>query len=91
MHDPASLLLYGRDQSLLHTRKLVLEIGGDNVSITTNASQVRQILNSSSIDLLVLCQTLQVDECDELAQLTRIAWPDTKVLVLEGGRRGCTI
>lgn len=81
--------MYGVDPQLLRLRKLVLETVGHSVRIASSGDQVRRIIETSQIDLLLLCHTLPTEECNNLIKVAQDAWPWIKVLVLVGTRTGC--
>jgi hypothetical protein len=56
------VLIYGHDLILLQTRELILKRAGFDVCVTELPGQVRTILATRQIDLLILCQT--VDEVE---------------------------
>jgi len=86
MHHSAAIVIYGRDSSLLALRKLVLEPSGYFVRVTTSAGTLRDYLDDSFVDLLLLCQTLPTKEANELVKIAHTAWPWTNILAMQGGR-----
>jgi DNA-binding response OmpR family regulator len=82
MPNPARILVYGRDPSLLETRQLVLRTLGGTVLATTDVEFARSILTQEVPHLLVLCYALSPEEraaiLDSVEQLPR----KLKVLIL---------
>ena len=62
MSNPARILVYGRDPSLLETRQLVLQTIGGTVLATRELEFARDVLTKEEADLVVLCYTLSPDE-----------------------------
>jgi len=88
MHNPAFILLYGKDKKLLRLRAMVLELGDNEVSLTTGAELARAILATSRVDVLVLCHTLDPTEREQLVAEVMVDYPMTKLLVLGTGAGG---
>ena len=82
MSNPARILVFGRDSSLLETRQLVLETIGGIVNATTKLDQARLLLAHSAPDLLILCYTLSPDDRSAILGIVRKIRPELKVLVL---------
>lgn len=82
MSNPARILVFGRDSSLLETRQLVLETIGGIVDATTKLDQARLLLAHSAPDLLILCYTLSPDDRSTILGTVRKIRPELKVLVL---------
>jgi hypothetical protein len=79
------LLMYGHDAALLNTRQMVLQRTGNDVFATTRLTEVEEFLKTKSIDLLVLCHTLSVDERKSTLALIPCLCAETKALVLVAG------
>jgi CheY-like chemotaxis protein len=90
MEPPVVVLMYGLDSDLMRTRKMLLENSGYFVHLTTSGDEAKRLLDSTKIDLLLLCQTLPTDDCDRILRLVPSLWPWTKTLVLQGGWDGCS-
>ena len=86
MVGPAHLLLYGVDVKLLDTRRLVLESEGYQVTAINDPFSLDPYLSTTPFDLLILCHTLQPDECRRIASLARLRWPAISTLELSLGR-----
>jgi DNA-binding response OmpR family regulator len=63
MKNPPAVLLYGHDEILLFTRRLIFEGAGYQVSVAQELPQVSQLLDREHIDLIVLCYSLTRTEC----------------------------
>jgi hypothetical protein len=79
-------LFSGRDTVLFETRRMVLETNGYLVRAASDLSTVRQTINAHRIDLLILCHSLSMEECNRAMAHPSFA---TKSLVLMAGDRGC--
>jgi DNA-binding NtrC family response regulator len=80
--ESAAILVYGRDDRLLETRRWVLERSGLKVCTTTELSDVEQILATEPIVLFVLCHTLSPEESDASLLKAHALRPQMKNLVL---------
>jgi len=83
MRSPANILAIGRDSGLLEVRALLLRSGGDSVTHAMALDAAKGIINSTHIDLMVLCQTVPNGERMELILYMRAMMPQGKVLVLQ--------
>jgi len=79
--NPTSILIYGRDPSLLETRQWVLQSRGYRVLAITNLSALRSVPPPSPA-LLILCHSLSSRECEAATALATFRWPAIKHLVL---------
>ncbi len=90
MSAPAAILMYGRDPQLIDTRRMVLERSGYKVLTTMNLAEIDRITAQSSLDLLILCYTLSMAECDRALASAHSQRPAIKSLVLVAGGSGCS-
>jgi len=89
MKSNAQVLLVGRDEMLLQTRKLILG-AYFQVEIAGRISHAVQLIAERSFDLIVLCSTLSEHDCEQVAGLVRTQNPRPKVLTLSAaGRQSC--
>ena len=63
MKNPSAILLYGHNELLLRTRRLVLEWAGYEISVAQELRQVSRLLDREHVDLIVLCYSLSRTEC----------------------------
>jgi DNA-binding response OmpR family regulator len=89
MPDPASVLVFGRDDQLVHTRCLILEKAGFRVRTAASLPDLRQLLAEPSMDVMLLCHTLSPQECDEALNLTHQRWPLMQTIALSSGSSDC--
>jgi hypothetical protein len=82
MTSPVSILVYGRDPRLLETRRWVLEHSGARVWMATELSDFDQIAAGKSIDLVILCHSLSMEDCGRALALANTRWPQAQSLVL---------
>lgn len=80
------MLLYGHDELLLSTRKLVWEWAGHQVSVAQELGQISQVLDREHVDLIVLCYSLSRTEC---AMAGLIAKSHSEVPTLLMTKCGC--
>ncbi len=73
-----SILICGHNPTLLLTRTLVLEHAGFRVKTLSDISE----LSETAEERLLLCPTLGETEQLEAIRLTRIKWPDARILVV---------
>ena len=84
-----SILIYGRDPNLLETRRWVLENAGYRVFIAHSLMEAEHISTTESINLLVLCHSLTVVDCqDALAAVDKIE-PDMRRLLITANTPLC--
>jgi len=89
MKSEAQVLLVGKDEKLLQTRKLILGTYFQ-VDVAGRVSHAAQIMGDHKFDLIVLCSSLSEEECTRVAELARIQNPRPKTLTLSAsGRPGC--
>jgi DNA-binding response OmpR family regulator len=86
MKNPSAILLYGHDELLLWTRRLVFEWAGYEVSVAQELQQVSQLLDREDVGLIVLCYSLSRAECAELIAASRSEVPT--LLITECGEMG---
>jgi DNA-binding response OmpR family regulator len=65
------VLLVGRDETLLTTRRWVLEAAGNRVRVASQVQEAAQVVSEGDISLMLLCQTLSQDETMKLQALGR--------------------
>lgn len=82
-----SILLYGRDSRLLESRRHVLELTRAQVWTTTNLRDFDQMSPGVSMDLLVCCHTLSLEECGRAIARASTLWPQIQSLILIWGDR----
>jgi len=89
MKSDAQVLLVGKEETLLHTRKLILGTYFQ-VDVAGRVSHAAQMMAERRFDLIVLCSSLSEDECERVAELARTQNPRPKTLTLSAmGRQSC--
>jgi DNA-binding response OmpR family regulator len=78
----SGILIFGHDEILLETRRLVLECAGFRVWTATKAAGAMQILVEEPIGLFVLCNSLSSEEHFTVLKTARTLRRDMKTLVL---------
>jgi hypothetical protein len=82
--DKPSILIFGRDLTLLQTRQLILSRHGYVTLVATDLSGVERSLRENPIRLLILCYTLDALESARSLELARER-PATQSLLLVHG------
>jgi len=88
MPTPASVLVFGRDHQLVHTRSLILEKAGFHVRTATSLPDIQQ-LSEPTVHVMVLCHSLSKQECDEALIITHERWPQIQTIALVSGSSDC--
>ena len=73
---------YGRDQSLLRTRILLLESAGHDVSSALEPADIDRLLGPDSSGVLVVCHSLPEDQREAAFQKIQSHWPGMKGLLV---------
>jgi DNA-binding response OmpR family regulator len=81
------VLCYGHDEMLLYTRKQILDREFRAERCETLAG-LTEALARGPLDLVLMCQSVPDQECQEVMDLSRAAWPEVKILVLQEGTHG---
>ncbi|HSY37412.1 MAG TPA: hypothetical protein VK814_16790 [Acidobacteriaceae bacterium] len=89
MSAPASVLVFGHDYQLVHTRSLILEKAGFHVRTAHSLPDLQQLLSEPSIDVMLLCHSLTIEECAEALTLTHQRWPQIQTIALVSGSSDC--
>lgn len=85
------LLCYGHEEMLLYTRKLILD-REFLVNRCQDTATLSEILSQGRLDLILLCQSVPEQECEEVIEMVRAASAETKVLALHGASSGsCSV
>lgn len=76
------VVLYGHDPTLHLTRRWLLERMGFEVSTAGTVSELKQLQQHHTTQLLVVCYTVETAECDEVIAASQSAFPGLKVALL---------
>jgi hypothetical protein len=63
------VLFFGHDELLLLTRGRIFEVAGFRVTFAQELRQVSGLIREHSVDLIVLCHTLSMTECEMSASI----------------------
>ena len=77
-----SILIFGTAFDLLHTRQLVLQHAGFEVTVALSFESVTQHLTASPFDLFVLCHSLSSAVCQRALEQAHSRYPAMKNLIL---------
>ncbi len=89
MLTPASVLVFGRDYQLVHTRGLILEKAGFQVRTASSLPDIQQLLSEPYMDVMLLCHSLSSQECDEALAITHQRWLQIQTIALVSGSSDC--
>ena len=82
MSNPACILVYGRDASLLETRCMLLETTGFKVYATTQWEDAERIIEEEKPALFVLCYTLSPEDRSSILRAAQRLGPEMRLLIL---------
>ena len=85
------VLVYGNDQNLLDSRRLLLEHSGFEVRTTSNLDEVTRASNSHGLDVLILCHTLSEKECVSALSALHTYAPEVHEVALSSATPPCKI
>ena len=91
MLPPQSILLYGWDERLLETRRLVLERAGFQVWTVKSLADAEKLIAAHPPALLLLCHSLSVRDCEKALEMAHLLLPTMKCLVLTAGTPVCKL
>jgi hypothetical protein len=83
MTNPVPILIYGRDSSLLETRRMLFETLGGAVYAAHDRAGTERTIRDGEPGLLVLCYTLSAEEREEIVVSARTLDPQIGILVLQ--------
>ena len=89
MSAPASVLVFGRDHQLVHTRCLILQRAGYRVWTASSLDEINGLLPQPAMDVMLLCHTLSTEECNKALEVTHERWPQIQTIALVSGSSGC--
>jgi DNA-binding NtrC family response regulator len=89
MRAPSSVLVFGRDSQLVHTRSLILEKAGFHVRTASSLPDIQQLPSEPSMDVMLLCHSLSTQDCAEALILTHDRWPQIQTIALLTGSSDC--
>jgi hypothetical protein len=72
---------------LLFTRKCILE-REFSAEICTGLGRLGEMLAQGPVQIVVVCHSVPDSECEQVIELSRAAWPEVKILVLQEGAHG---
>lgn len=83
------ILVYGRDERLQETRRMILASKGYRVIAVSSPAEIETMDSADEVDLLMLCHTLTTEECGRAIAAVQSRWPKARSLFLTSGRFGC--
>lgn len=84
MHARPEVLCFGADPALNRTRRLILERAFD-VRAASTLPEVASWLQERRFAVILLCQTLSLDDAQSAMELARALNPEARLLALEEG------
>jgi DNA-binding NtrC family response regulator len=85
----ASVLVFGSDYQLVHTRSLILEKAGFRVRTASSLPDIQKLLSEPSMDVMLLCHSLSTQDCSEALIITHDRWPRIQTIALVSGSSNC--
>jgi DNA-binding response OmpR family regulator len=79
------ILVYGNDETLLLTRRLILEREGYRVFTTMKFGEAIELTMTQRLDVLILCQSLSVEERNGVLATVHGTGSSLKSLILGYG------
>lgn len=76
------ILCYGHDQTLLDTRRMILELSY-RVETATSLAEVARFGGILKVDLVVLCHTVPEEEARRVIQISGALWPRSGILSIQ--------
>jgi DNA-binding NtrC family response regulator len=89
MPTPASVLVFGRDYQLVHTRGLILEKAGFHVRTVSTLPEIQRLPSEPTMDVMLLCHSLSTQDCAQALIITHDRWPQIQTIALVSGSSGC--
>jgi hypothetical protein len=80
-----SILVYGNDPTLVLTRQFILEGEGYRVFTTTKFGEAIRLTMTQRLDVLILSQSLSVEERNGVLATVREIAPSLKTLIVGSG------
>lgn len=87
----ASILQFGHDPKLQQTREWILEKEGYRVRNALSAKEFRTAFLADVPNVLLLCQTLDAEDCDRATEFAAEHAPGTRCIVLFSNLGGWTL
>jgi DNA-binding NtrC family response regulator len=84
-----SILIYGRDPSLLDTRRWVLERAGYRVLTAQNLAETEHSVATEPISLFLLCHSLSPQDCEVAFARADKIQPEMKRLLITANTPVC--
>lgn len=83
MQSPVSILCYGHDRMLVRTRQQIFQRAGFRSQMAATEEALHSYFAEYAIDVLVICHSVTLDECESAKQLAHGQADQTLVLVLD--------
>ena len=90
MSTPSSILVYGRDPSLLDTRRWVLERAGYRVLTAQTLEEARHLAATDPISVLLLCHSLSAQDYENALAVADSIRPEMRRLLITANTHLCT-
>ncbi|MGI4826896.1 MAG: hypothetical protein ACRYFU_01695 [Janthinobacterium lividum] len=91
MSAPTSVLVYGRDSSLLDTRRWVLERAGYRVLTVQTLAEAKHLAATEPVSILLLCHSLSVQDCEDALAVADSIRPEIRRLLITANTYLCTV
>ncbi|MBS1815349.1 MAG: hypothetical protein JSS87_10775 [Acidobacteria bacterium] len=76
------ILCYGHDQTLLDTRRMILQ-SSFRVETASSLAELAHLGGVMDVALIVICHTVPEEECRRVMQISGALWPKSGVLSVQ--------
>ena len=90
MSAPTSILVYGRDPSLLDTRRWVLERAGYRVLTAQALAEAKHLAATEPVKVLLLCHSLSAQDSENALAAADTIRPEMRRLLITANTHVCT-
>ena len=90
MSAPTSILVYGRDPSLLDTRRWVLERAGYRVLTAQALAEAKHFAATEPVSVLLLCHSLSAQDSENALEAADTIRPEMRRLLITANTHVCT-
>jgi DNA-binding NtrC family response regulator len=81
----SNILVFGSDDVLLNTRRMILEKAGFEALTTSQISDAERIMKEHNVALLVVCSSVENKDVSQVLQAASTVRPNIKTLVVNHG------
>ncbi len=85
----SSALIFGHEDSLSSSRKWLLGTINCHSMVVTSLAECRRAMLAEAFQLVVLCQTLSLEECKSISEFSAEHCPDAPLLIMFSRHTSC--